>query len=252
VAHKAQSKTELAVRSESALGAPKEEWFDPSAPVERRDRTITYAQLVQKTSGSRDSGVGEVGDIVTTTGKNYGKRVVIIPLWFQKSAVRFVQGEDKPECKSNDGITGSKYGPCKGCPHFYGNFKELPDGTWERPECSYRPTFVSLVLDSESHGDEEKSVAAFAFYGTSMKVAKKINTEKEDRKLPYYASKWEITTRVKPFAKGPAAIYDARYLGRNDPELMRQLENATRELHDVPLEEVVSDDFHEVEESPPF
>lgn len=64
----------------------------------------------------------KVGSFYTKSGDSIGTTIDVIPLYIHFKRVKFVQGNDRPECYSDDGVYGSKYGECKTCP--YQKFEE--------------------------------------------------------------------------------------------------------------------------------
>jgi hypothetical protein len=61
-------------------------------------------------------GEAKEGELYTQT-EVLGPELNVIPLHAAYKRVRFVTGSDRPECSSEDGVTGFKYGPCKTCVH---------------------------------------------------------------------------------------------------------------------------------------
>ncbi len=79
--------------------------------------SIPNVRLRQKMTKS-ESLPGEVkeGNLYTQV-EALGPELNVIPLHASYQRVRFVQGENRPECSSLDGVTGFRYGPCKTCVH---------------------------------------------------------------------------------------------------------------------------------------
>jgi hypothetical protein len=78
------------------------------------------------------------GQLYTSTGDLIGDTLSFIPLYMNR--IRRKWADDKIECQSLDGKTGSVYGDCKSCP--YGQFTP-----GVRPECSPGTNYVIVAED---------------------------------------------------------------------------------------------------------
>lgn len=204
------------------------EWFDPSVQSDPEERMIPYIRLMQGLSNEVREQTAKIGDMLVSTGVNLGKRAVIVPLWLQRQAVLY--NEDGVECRSHDGVRGDTHGECARCPYYYRDWKTDPaTGKRMPPKCSAILTFPSLVIEADGMNEgEDPGVVAFQFARSSFPVAKQFVTQHDLKGLPYYAHRWEVTSRGKKFKKGEAAVFAARFLGQNPVELMQEAQAACK------------------------
>lgn len=93
----------------------------------------------QMTKSESLPGDVKVGELYTKQ-EPLGPSVTFIPLFTHFKRVKFVQGQERPECFSDDGVLGSKWGECARCPH--GKYVE-----GERTACSSGYSFAVVTED---------------------------------------------------------------------------------------------------------
>lgn len=113
----------------------------------------------QMTKSESLPGDVKVGELYTKQ-KVIGPELVFVPLYAHFKRVRFVQGQDRPECYSDDGVIGSKWGVCARCAH--GRYVE-----GERAGCSSGYAF-SVV------SDDFTNLYQIDFIKTSSKTGKRL------------------------------------------------------------------------------
>ena len=85
--------------------------------AEGRGVVIPNIQVRQQMTKSESlPGDVKVGELYTKQ-MPVGSKLNFIPLFIHNKRVKFTPGADRPECFSNDGVTGSKWGTCATCPH---------------------------------------------------------------------------------------------------------------------------------------
>lgn len=107
--------------------------------VEERMPPIVHLQMKQASTRSAPE-KAKAGDWYTKTGDILGPSFTFIPVLTHNKRTYFKQGQERPECVSDDGKVGSKYGECQHCP--YGRFEE---GT--KSACSSGYAFTILKSD---------------------------------------------------------------------------------------------------------
>lgn len=107
------------------------------------DRGVPIPNLLVRQAMTKEENVPEgvkVGGFYTKGGDDMGNELNIIALLGHFKRVKFVQGQDRPECSSDDGVTGSKYGDCKTCA-----YQKYEEGA--RAACSSGYTFTAVTED---------------------------------------------------------------------------------------------------------
>lgn len=143
------------------------------------DRTVTIPRISIRQQMTKADSAPEAckpGEFYTTNGECLGSQVKFIPLLHHVKRAKFVQGQDRPDCQSDDGINGSKYGRCDGCP-----FQRVAEG--QKPQCS---SGHSYIVTNESFG----ALYQLDFMKTSAKYGRKIQQTLSPRGL--FASKYFV------------------------------------------------------------
>lgn len=81
------------------------------------------------------------GELYTSSDR-IGPELRFIPLYMHHKRVKFNQSGDRPDCSSNDAVTGFKYGNCATCPHA-----QRDEAANIRAACSFGYAFA--VVDTE-------------------------------------------------------------------------------------------------------
>lgn len=104
----------------------------------------------------------KIGMYYTAQGDVLGNDVKLVFLHGHKTRVRFLKGQDTPDCTSLDGKVGSRWGDCSVCPY----------GRWEegaKSECSNGHSYTAVTEDFTK-------VYKFQFVKTGARAGKKIPT----------------------------------------------------------------------------
>jgi hypothetical protein len=127
--------------------------------VEERMPPIVHLQMKQASTRSAPE-KAKAGDWYTKTGDILGPSFTFIPVLTHRKRTYFKQGQERPECVSDDGNVGSKYGECQHCP--YGRFEE-----GSKSSCSAGYAFTVLKSDFSE-------LYALDFMKTSAKSGKQL------------------------------------------------------------------------------
>ncbi len=101
------------------------------------------------------------GDLFTDL-ERIGPDVKLILLHAHNKRVKFAQGSDRPDCSSNDAVTGFKYGSCEQCPH-----RARDEAAGIRAACSFGYAFAAVSTDF-------KQLYQIDFMKTSSGAGKKL------------------------------------------------------------------------------
>lgn len=101
------------------------------------------------------------GDLFTDL-ERIGPEVKLILLHAHNKRVKFSQGSDRPDCSSNDAVTGFKYGSCEVCPH-----RARDEAAGIRAACSFGYAFAAVSTDF-------KQLYMIDFMKTSSGAGKKL------------------------------------------------------------------------------
>lgn len=101
------------------------------------------------------------GDLYTDL-ERIGPEVKLILLHAHNKRVKFTQGSDRPDCSSNDAVTGFKYGSCEACP-----YRARDEAAGIRAACSFGYAFAAVSTDF-------KQLYQIDFMKTSSGAGKKL------------------------------------------------------------------------------
>lgn len=148
---------------------------------------IPNVQLCQKMTKS-ESLPGDVkeGNLYTKQ-MDLGTSLEFIPLHAHFQRTRFVPNSDRPECFSDDGVIGSKWGECAKC-----SFGKYVEG--ERPQCSTGRS-VSVVTSDFSR------LYQIGFSKTSAKTGKRL-LDLADSPHGIFKGVYKLTTEKVKGQKG--------------------------------------------------
>jgi len=231
------------------LMAPsKRVWLDPSDQITETERVIPYSKLTQSTSRAfKEDRTAEIGEIISSLGINYGTWIEIIPLWFKRQAALFNKQRQR-ECFSLDAVTGSEYGECVKCPHYYEKWRKDEKGNRIPPECSKIMTFPAIIVRSENFPDGtlerlgKLGVVAMQFTTTSEPVGKQIASIASAFSEPYYASVWKLWSKDKTTNGNTYRVYLAQQVGPVPEDVMVKCEGLVHEWSKVKLQVGVDDE----------
>lgn len=188
----------------------------------------------------------EEGDYFNTvTRENYGKEVLVIPVFFFKSRILW-EGEKGEigkgiKCASPDAVegTGDPGGSCKKCPHSA--FGE---------DCNLFANNACLVMDASGNVDLAKIITVpmkSVGLGTAKKWNGLINIKNKNRfsfiyKLTTYEDKRESGTSWQPDVRDYGWASDKLYaLGKQAYELISELQNMGKNFIDAEAKDVAGD-----------
>ncbi len=164
--------------------------------------SIPVIAVRQKTT--REDQVPEgvkVGELYTKQGDKFGNMLDFIPIRSTYKRTKFVQGQDKPECVSDDGITGSKYGKCNGCvfARYEEGQKTACSGGWsfQGVLAGFKNAKIYQIDFMKTSAKSGKKLRTLAIPPTLSAIEVQIYTEKEtnDRKEDYHVLKVRPTGR---------------------------------------------------------
>lgn len=230
-------------------GGEEEEFFDPSVESIPEELVIPYMRLAQGLTQEVKDRVLDIGDNVSSLGVNFGKWFKFIPLWYARQAMYYDRKAKKLICRSEDGVTGTEFGPCADCDFNYLVWPETPEGR-KPPTCTLQATFPSLIYESEKFGAGQfEGIVAVQFTRSSFPVAKKIITTHDQRRrargrvVPYYSDMWRATSTPKMFNEGEANVYQLQYDSPVPNEVMRWCSQLAREWVKASYAEPPEDPF---------
>lgn len=144
---------------ENKLVVPKQEVTDVAIPdfmkdeigkgkgmIDSKNIKLGFIKLLQSLSPEVKSKLFEDGHMLNSvTQEDYGTELIFTPLIEIKQAMKWISREEGGgiECQSKNLQTGSKYGECAACPHFYGRF--LSDKNARTSQCILYHQYPSLV-----------------------------------------------------------------------------------------------------------
>lgn len=143
----------------------------PRRGLEEVDTTrlqIPRLHLCQDLSPQVKQRVAQVGDIVNVlSGKNYGPKVVIIPLFHTFQRIKWFPRSEGGgmECVARNGKHGTVHGDCSKCPHANW-MKDKRTGTDKPPACTEYENFLVLP-------EKEAVPAILSMEKTKQAVARK-------------------------------------------------------------------------------
>lgn len=143
------------------------------------DRTVTIPRISMRQQMTKAESAPEAckpGEFYTTDGMCLGTQVKFIPLLHHAKRAKFVQGQDRPDCQSDDGISGNKYGRCDGCP-----YQRVAEG--QKPQCSSGHSYLVATEDFSA-------LYQLDFMKTSAKYGRKIQQTLSPRGL--FAAKYVV------------------------------------------------------------
>lgn len=148
--------------------------------VEGSQRVRIPWVLVRQPSSSSPSIPEDVkiGELYSTDGR-IGDRLVILPILAHE--IRRKWGEERIDCQSIDGVTGTNYGACKSCP--YGQYVE-----GQRTECSKGTSIYGVT-------DDLSALYRIDFIKSSAKAGQ--NILRLARPPALWARSFAITTEKK-------------------------------------------------------
>lgn len=129
--------------------------------------SLPVISLRQKATG--EDSVPErckVGEMYTKQGEVFGNKIDFVPIRSHFKRTRFVQGQQAPDCQSDDGVTGSKYGACENCV-----YKRFEEGA-KNPNACRSGTSVTGVIDGFANG----KLYQIDFMKKSAPAGKKLKT----------------------------------------------------------------------------
>lgn len=142
------------------------EGFDDFDP--RQDLKVPVLKIVQGTSrmeGANRHG----GDFYNTISQGFTETLKVVPLTCKHARQLFGDEGDKPECRSDDCVTGTTYGRCLGCDFNADIHPEL----WEKGNPTKRcdKGYRMLLIQPD-----EGSFVAFSAFKTNVNPIKVLNT----------------------------------------------------------------------------
>lgn len=196
------------------------------------DQTAGIPSMMIRQKMTREDNYADsvkVGGFYTKQGDDWGNEMIVIPLRGTRKKVKFVKGEDRPECTSEDGITGNKHGDCATCP--YGKYE-----TGVKTQCSsgWNWTFVSedftkffqvdFLKTSSSTGKRIGSLSAGleAVYGRKLKLTSDKQTNEHGEFYVYKVAptgievegaEFQAADALTDFAMARAEAFRARFGG---------------------------------------
>lgn len=154
------------------------------------DRSVPIPVLLVRQAMTKEENLPssdiKVGSFYTKGGDAPGTSLTIIPLLAHFKRVKFTQGQDRPECTSDDGRTGSRYGDCKTC--VYAKFEE-----GARAACSSGYSYIAVTENFEK-------LYQIDFTKTSSKYGRKLQQLAVAPAL--FAKAFEIYTDKETNSKG--------------------------------------------------
>jgi hypothetical protein len=127
--------------------------------------SVPVIAMRQKATGEETVPEGtKLGEFYTKQGDRFGSSIKLIPIRSTYKRTKFVKGQQKPDCTSDDGVTGSKYGQCKGC-------------VWARYEAGQTtPCQGGWSFQGVLEGFENSKIYQIDFMKTSSATGKKLRT----------------------------------------------------------------------------
>jgi hypothetical protein len=182
------------VRAESKRSTPlplARRGEDLSRKIDRSDVVMPQLKLSQAMSKvNQDDAVRQGNWYISTSGRNLGPEVYIVPLDMQKARSKFVQGKGVV-CRSYDMLRGIGdpgilcEGTLEERDEKPENERGCPDRLWTEdpttgkrrpPKCGISANYPVLVLDPDDPHNGKATPALLPLRSTAYKMAKKINT----------------------------------------------------------------------------
>lgn len=219
--------------------------------IDNADIIMPRLKLVQGLTtekfGAKD---GEI--INSVTGKNYGKKVKLVPIIHFKTHMLFTD-ELGVECRSMDAKVSINGLDCNEC----GKYKFGDDH--KAPACN---TIFNYLVAEE--GELKEALAKghslppliLSFMKTGIRAAKVINTSiklNASRGYPIYGSFFEVTASDAPqkFTKGQAFVLDAKVGDYVEPTQFVYLKSMFKEYSTIKLDVDKSLDVEDVKAGEP-
>ena len=197
--------------SESAL-APRQETLpaqngvgniDGLEDIDREDIIIPRLRIVQPTSREATNGV-PAGSFVSNLDGSAFEQCRIVPLSWKKGRILFNEGDEKPSCRSNDGLMPSDRiaSPVSECcaKRINGSLKTVcPSAQWlddAPPACAQTYQLCALNLDLS------ESPFLVGFKGTSIRPVKTLISFFVQRKMPPYSYSCQMSLRKETNRRG--------------------------------------------------
>ncbi len=140
----------------------------------------------------------KVGHLYTKQA-NLGQEIEFVPLHSHFKRTRFVKGSTRPECFSDDGVIGSKWGECAKCPH-----SKFVEG--ERSGCSSGRQVTVVASDFSQ-------LYQIGFSKTSSKTGKKLmDLAASPRGI--FSGAFKLTTKKESGKEGDYYVYTVAPTGK--------------------------------------
>jgi hypothetical protein len=160
-----------------------------------RDLKVPVIKIVHGTSKMEGAGK-HGGDFYNTISGEFAERLQVVPLVVGKARAKFNKDEDKPDCRSNDCITGTTYGACAHCQFNANIHQEL----WQKDERGDRPAHCDEGFRFLLYLPDEMSYGIFNASKTNVNPAKLLITrliqggKKAVGVMAPYGALWEFAT----------------------------------------------------------
>jgi len=166
------------------------------------DRGVPIPNLLVRQAMTKEENLPssdiKVGGFYTKAGENLGTEVTVIALLGHFKRVKFNPGQDRPDCTSDDGVTGSRYGDCKTCP--YAKYEE-----GARAACSSGYSYIAVTENFEK-------LFQIDFTKTSSKYGRKLQQMAVAPAL--FATAFVIYTDKETNAKGTFYVTKVKPTGK--------------------------------------
>lgn len=196
------------------------EGFDDLRPQDLKIPVIKIVQGVSRMEGAQKHG----GELYNSITAEFAATLDVVFLYGKHGRSLFEKdsGSDKPECRSNDAITGNVYGACSQC-QFNPEVHEELWGNSDLKRCSRGFDFLLAVIDG--------GVAAISVRKTNLAAAKQLLSQLTYRKLPLFGAVVTLSTvlRSEPGKQWSALVLKVkRVLADDEMQQYREMAAAIK------------------------
>lgn len=158
--------------------------------IRPEDIILPRLTIIQPTHPLATEDGYQVGDIVNSiSNENYGKRYEFFVLHYYPNRVKFETEElgTPVECRSDNGITGTKFGKCAPCPHAQWQDDPEKPGQQKRPACT---EFKNLIVQPAD--DLGASPIVISSKRSALKPTSQLLSALATSRKAAYASSWVL------------------------------------------------------------
>lgn len=171
---------------------------------------LALVQAMSKCVDLEDDEAPKPGTFLNTlTMKQFKPPVKIVPIFYNKAAVKFPDTLNEPiECQSRDSISGTAFGTCAKCEYCWNIWTDGP------PQCTVIHEFISVLED-------ENPKEAFPFIVSMMRSSAKVGKQwisiAKISRAPLFAATYQLGRESKETDKGKFFVFTVKPAGRIDP-----------------------------------